>query len=182
MNTSFSKIAAILLATTAFLCAADAEPEKTEASTASPAAETSETLPPYELKKRSAFLAVEENARAPFWPIGWVKRVTGAPVQTEDVAAAPGVQLDEKNFKVTSILLGAGTASSLAVINGRAYGEGEFLRMPKGGTTPPVKVRVQRINDGQVILQNATQTLVVALQRPELSTKREAEVFLDPDR
>lgn len=182
MKTSFSQIAATLLATTALACAADVEPEKSEATAASPAAETQEALPPYELKKRSVFMDVDQNARAPFWPIGWVKRVAGAPAQQEGVVAVQSVQLDERSFKVTSILLGAGTTPSLAVINGRAYSEGEFLRMPKGGATPPVKVRVQRINDGHVTLQNAEQTLVIALQRPELSTKRDGEMLLDPDR
>ncbi len=54
--------------------------------------------------------------------------------------------------------------------------------MPKVGTAPPVRVRVQRINDGTVILQNADQTMVASLVRPELSNKRSEELLLDPDR
>lgn len=184
MSTHLLRIAAILLVSVVFLRAqepAKPEPAKTESAEAEPA--KSESLPPYELKKRSGFTVSGEIVRAPFWPIGWVKRQVGAPVQTaEAVVAEPKVLLDEKSFKVTSILLGSGTAPSLAVINGRAYSEGEFIRMPKGGATPPVKIRVQRINDGHVILQNATQTLVTNLQRPELSTKRAEELLLDPDR
>jgi hypothetical protein len=94
----------------------------------------------------------------------------------------PKVLVDEKAFRVTSILIGSGTTPSLAVINGRAYSEGEFLRMPKGSPMPPVRIRVQRINDGNVILQNADQVLVASLVRPELSEKKAEELLLDPDR
>ncbi len=140
-----------------------------------------EPVPAYQLKKRSSFTGVPDSARAPFWPIGWVKRTTG-PVVRSQAPSAPRVQLDEKSFKVTSILVASGTTPSLAVINGRAYSEGEFLRMPKGTTAPPARVRVQRINDGQVILQNADQVLVATLQRPELQERRNEELLLDPDR
>ena len=56
--------------------------------------------------------------------------------------------LDGKAFRVTSILISTGATPSLAVINGRAYSEGEFVRMPRTPGTAPVRVRVQRINDG----------------------------------
>src|SRR5215212_3933923 len=81
----------------------------------------------YQLKSRSSFTPVSEDARAPFWPIGWVKRTKGVAVTATRTGPAPS--LDEKHFKVSSILLGN---PSLAVINGRAYSEGEFLRGPKG--------------------------------------------------
>jgi len=171
MSTHLFCITGVLLASVLLLHAEDAVPLKKSA-----------TVPPYELQKRSTFTVPAEAARAPFWPIGWVKRQAGAPVQSQAVAAVPKVTLDEKSFRVTSILLGTGTTPSLAVINGRAYSEGEFLRMPKGGAIPPLKVRVQRINDGHVILQNADQILVASLLRPELSTKRADETLLDPDR
>jgi hypothetical protein len=137
--------------------------------------------PPYELKNRSSFAGVDSNARAPFWPIGWVKRKVGVVAQTQ-APVEPKVVLDGKNFKVTSILLGSGATPSLAVINGRAYSEGEFLRMPRGTPAPLPRIRVQRINDGNVILQNADQILVANLQRPELNSKRPEELLLDPDR
>jgi hypothetical protein len=167
MSPYFSRIAAALLSSVVALHAEDAAPAKPG------------TVAPYELKNRSSFSDGGANSRAPFWPIGWVKRSgpTHAPV-----VAVPRVLLDEKSFKVTSILLGSGTTPSLAVINGRAYSEGEFLRMPKGSPMPPLRVRVQRINDGTVILQNADQTLVASLVRPELSNKRPEELVLDPDR
>ena len=184
MRTCLSRIVTALLASAAFLHAEElAKPDaaKTEQSEVAPA--KSEPLPRYELKKRSSFAVNGEVARAPFWPMGWVKRQAGAPVQSAEVTAVETkAALDEKSFKVTSILLGSGAAPSLVVINGRAYSEGEFIRMPKGGTTPPVRIRVQRINDGHVVLQSAAQTMVATLQRPELSTKRAEELLLDPDR
>jgi hypothetical protein len=143
-------------------------------------AEDAKTDPPYELKNKSVFTVPTEAQRAPFWPIGWVKRkgVVAAAPQVQ----APKVTLDEKSFRLTSVLLGSGTTPSLAVINQRAYSEGEFLRTPKTPGTPQVRIRVQRINDGSVVLQNGDQTLVVQLQRPELMARRPDEQLLDPDR
>jgi hypothetical protein len=69
---------------------------------------------------------------------------------------------------------------SLAVINGRAYSEGEFVRMPKDGAA--LRVRVQSINDGSVTLQCEDQTLVVGLRRPELAERRSEVDLLDPNR
>jgi hypothetical protein len=139
-------------------------------------------VPPYELKNRSSFTTAPGIARAPFWPIGWVKRdknmVAAAPVQD----LTPKVSLDAKSFKVTSILLGSGATASLAVINGRAYSEGEFLRLPRTpGTTPP-RVRVQRITDGNVTLVYADQTVVAPLARPELSNPKPEQLLDDKDR
>jgi len=82
------------------------------------------------------------------------------------VAATPPIALEEKSFRVTSILVGSGTTPSLAVINGRAYSEGEFVRMPKSSGFP-VRVRVQQIEKDNVVLQSGGKTLVVPLQRPE---------------
>lgn len=138
--------------------------------------------PAYVLKNKSSFSSVSDEQRAPFWPIGWVKRkpqmLTSAPVQAVE---APKVVLDEKNFKVTSILLGN---PSLAIINGRTYSEGEFLRTPKvaAGTPPAARVRVYRINDGQVVLQNQEQLINVALTRPELVQRSNVEELLNEDR
>jgi hypothetical protein len=149
------------------------------------AGENAKSVPPYSLKKRSTFTSVETEGRAPFWPIGWVKRGP-ASTATAPEQNTPRLQLDEKSFRVTSILLGAGTTPSLAVINGRAYSEGEFLRMPKSTATPATaaaRIRVQRITDGSVILQHADQTLVASLVRPELSERKAEELLiLDPDR
>ena len=160
----------------------DAEPVKANAPAKADAPAATGPVPPYELKNRSAFTVSVNTSRAPFWPIGWVKRVVGAPVQVQEVQVAPKVLLDEKSFTVTSILLSTGTTPSLAVINHRAYSEGEFMRMPKTPGVPPLRIRVQRITDGVVTLQNGSQTLVVSLQRMELNTRRPDEQLLDADR
>ena len=180
MSSRLSSIAAALVCGAAVLHAADPAPAKPAADPVP--AKAADPVEPYVLKKRSEFAAADTNARAPFWPIGWVKRKPGVMQVQQAAPAAPPVALDEKAFRVTSILLGTGTTPSLAVINGRAYSEGEFLRMPKGGTAPPIRIRVQRITDGTVILQNANQTMVASLVRSELQNKRSEELLLDPDR
>ena len=171
----FLTLAGSLLGAVA-LQAADAAPEKSE-----PAPE------PYQLKNRSSFASPGEGARAPFWPVGWVHR-KGVSSQVGQVAAAKSL-LDEKSFRVTSILLGTGTAPSLAVINGRAYGEGEFLKTARGtapagtaATPAAARIRVQRISDGSIVLQQADQTVTVALQRPELMLKKVEEPLLEEER
>ena len=127
----------------------------------------------YELKKKSAF-TLGTDRRAPFWPIGWVR---GANETHTKITEAPKQKIDEKAFAVTSILVGN---PSLAVVNGRAYSEGELIRMPKG--TAPVKVRVQRVADGSVTLQHDDQTLVIAMHRPELSEHKAEADLLTQDR
>jgi hypothetical protein len=128
-------------------------------------------VPKYALKNKSAFTLPTET-RAPFWPIGWVKR---AAVHGE-ARERPKTAINESAFSVTSILMGS---PSLAVINGRAYSEGELVRMPKDGAA---RVRLQGINDGSVTLQCDDQTLVVALRRPELAERRPEVDLLDPNR
>ena len=129
-------------------------------------------MPKYALKNRSAFTLPSET-RAPFWPIGWVKRAAAR----GEVRERPKIAINESSFLVTSILMGS---PSLAVINGRAYSEGEFVRMPKDGAA--LRVRVQSINDGSVTLQCEDQTLVVALRRPQLAERRSEVDLLDPER
>lgn len=133
----------------------------------------------YQLKNRSSF-AAKDTGRAPFWPIGHVKRSRNAEAP---VAAAPATQLEPEMFSVTSILMGN---PSLAVINGRAYGEGEYLRMARAaaGAKPAkvaaldtrIRVRVVRIMDGQVALQSLDgQSLVVPLRRQEVNVPSPSE-------
>lgn len=147
--------------------------------------QSTEPVPPYELKNRSTFANVTEASRVPFWPIGWVRHAKG---QMAQVPEEPKMTLEAKNFKVTSILVGSGTMASLVIINGRTYSEGEFLRTPRTSSTtstapmPPVKIRVQKISDGAVTLQSGTQTLVVPLTRPELGARRPEELLNDKDR
>ena len=173
------------------LCAAALHadpPAKTESAPAKaePAPE------PYQLKNRSSFACAGEGVRAPFWPIGWVHRKGVSSVVS--ALAAPKSALDEKSFRVTSILLGSGATPSLAVINGRAYSEGEFLKMPRGtapvavaapgapAPAPAPRIRVQRISDGSVVLQRAEETVTVSMQRQELAQKKREETLLDDER
>lgn len=128
----------------------------------------------YELQKKSAFTLAADR-RAPFWPIGWVKRANQG--SAEITQQAPKAKLDESAFAVTSIMLGN---PSLAVINARAYSEGEFIRMPKGSV--PMKVRVQQISDGSVSLAYENQTFSVPLKRPELAAHKGEADLLSQDR
>lgn len=147
------------------------------------------TPAPYELKKHSSF-EIAPGARPPFWPIGWVKRERGA---TAAVSAAPKFVLDAKNFTVTSILLGP---PPIAVVNGRAYEEGQIVRMARpaavgtaagasSGSGPAAagpRVRVQRIADGEVWLQCDRQLVNVTLKRAELGERKIHEELLSSDR
>jgi hypothetical protein len=143
-----------------------------------PKEETPAVVPPYVLKHRSKFNAPADIARVPFWPVGWSKQKQAAIAVA--AVAAPKLTLDEKSFRVTSILISSGTTPSLAVINGRAYGEGEFLRAPKGASVR-ARIRVTRIDDGTVTLEYEDQKIVTPLRRPELNQHKENE-FLDPNR
>lgn len=144
---------------------------------------------PYQLKNRSSFNCPPDTTRAPFWPIGWVQRSKSSSPNTAQ--AAPKIALDEKMFRVTSILLGTGTTPALAVINNRAYSEGEFIRMPRAvaaiaaatgkPAAPATRIRVQRITDGSVILQREDLTVTLALQRPELAVRKSEEPLLDEE-
>jgi hypothetical protein len=136
-------------------------------------------VPPYVLKNRSKFDDPGASARVPFWPVGWTKQKQNSTVVP--VAAEPKVTLDEKSFRVSSILISSGTTPSLAVINGRAYGEGEFLRSPKGSSAR-TRIRVERINDGTVTIDYDDQKIVVPLRRPELNQHKPEDELLDPNR
>jgi hypothetical protein len=156
------------------------EPAKPATPVAVEPAKSTEPVPPYELKNRSIFAKPESVARAPFWPIGWIPRAKGTVAVAQ--VLVPKVTLDARSFRLTSILIGSGTTPSLAVINGRAYSEGEFIRMPKAPGAVPPRVRVQRITDGSAALQNGDQIFVVPLQRPELSNPKPEPLLNDQDR
>ncbi len=166
MNASLRTILITTIAATALGSAHATEPGAGSEATSGAAGSK------YDLKNKSTFTLAAAR-RAPFWPIGWVKRKNET--RTE-ITQAPKAKLDENAFTVTSIMLGN---PSLAVLNGRAYSEGEFIRMPKGGA--PMKVRVQQIGDGTVSLSYEQQVFVVTLKRPELAQHRTEDV-LDPDR
>lgn len=127
---------------------------------------------PYKVKNRSSF-SPAAAVRPPFWPVGWVKRDKAVAAEV----AAPRFQLTPEAFSLTSILVGN---PSLAVINNRAYAEGEVVRGAKGGQNDPhVRVRVQRILDGRVVLQSGDgQTVTVGIRRPELTERKVQEELL----
>jgi hypothetical protein len=140
---------------------------------------TEPTTAGYHLKRRSSFQAAQ-TTRSPFWPIGWSPRAKNAPAPA--VAPVQEFTLKPEQFSVTSILLGN---QSLAVINGRTYGEGEFIRSARAlqqpnapavpGVPANVRIRVNRIVDGQVILQAGTQVLAVPLRRSEIPARTGAK-------
>ena len=133
----------------------------------------------YEVKVQSTF-ALPDDARRPFWPIGWVKpSATPDQPQVQPMKVAP---LSPDDFSVTSVLLGN---PSLAVINGRAYGEGETIRMPKAAADKGAagkargRVRVARILDGRVVLQSTDgQSVEVTLRRGKLQDRKPEEELL----
>jgi hypothetical protein len=142
----------------------------------------------YQLKNRSSFAPAEEP-RTPFWPIGWSKRIQKTETAVAAAPVAAKSSLDPSQFKITSILLGS---PSLAVINGRAYGEGEFLKVPRAAATAPAanaaapqpaaRVRVQQITDSTVVLQSGEQSLTVPFHRPGLAAKQAGRDLLLEDR
>jgi hypothetical protein len=125
----------------------------------------------YEAKTKSGFHY--ETPRAPFTPIGYVK---SAAAPTTNAPAPVEIKLDESQFRVTSILLGN---PAIAVINGRSYEEGQYVRVPKGAALRP---RVFRIMDGQVIIQAESKSVTVPLRRGELNERRPEDELLNEDR
>lgn len=142
----FSTIAAVVIAS-----AAHAEPDKVKR---------------YELKNRSTF-GTSEDARIPFWPIGFQRPGKGGGTVAAQVLAAPKIQLEPRHFTVTSILLGN---PALATINGRSFGEGEVLPVISGSER--LHVVVNRIGDGIVTLGYEGREIQVPMHRPELGSKQ----------
>jgi hypothetical protein len=139
------------------------------------AAETSKssaasTVAPYQLKNKSVCNLVD-GTRSPYWPIGW-KPNGAAPVIVKNK-----VEVDENFFRVTSILLGN---PSLAVINGRSYEEGQFIRVPRNAAQ--IRPKLYRIGDGQVWIQIDTRLYNIPLRRGELNEKKVDEEVLNQDR
>jgi hypothetical protein len=122
-------------------------------------AESAKTAP-YELKTRSAF-NIKAGTRPPFWPIGWNK--DQKPVAVANAPVTKAFLIQPNHFRLSSILL---SDPPLATINGRAFGEGEFLPVEVGGQ--PVKVVVRAIRDGGVWLDQSGHQIFVAIPRGTL--------------
>lgn len=114
----------------------------------------------YVLKNQSSYSGTAD-ARSPFWPIDWRKSAP-APVVSGAAAASTAIDLRPENFSVSSILLGTAGGQGLAVINGKGYAEGEFLKLPPGQSG---KVQVAEIHDGAVVLVSAGRKVTVPLRR-----------------
>ena len=101
--------------------------------------------------RRSGF-AVSNTARNPFWPVGWT------PDSGKEVApkVSSSAWFNEASFRLSSIWTGG---LPLAMINGRPYGEGDFISMPGG------IVQVNQIRDGVVQLLFEGRTLEVTIRR-----------------
>lgn len=78
----------LTIAAVAVSALAQAEPEKTKG---------------YELKNRSAF-HVQEDARIPFWPIGFQRPPKGS--VAGPVSKVAKIRIDPAQFNLTSVLLG----------------------------------------------------------------------------
>ena len=119
-----------------------------------------QTVEELKIKNRSTFDAFAAGARNPFWPVGWRKEAAGASRATATAAVAAPVEvvLRPQDFVVTSISVGA---LPLAVINGKAYGEGDLIPLSRGKET--VSVQVFAIRDGEVTLRHQTKTVVCTI-------------------
>ncbi len=116
----------------------------------------------FKAKNRSTFNGTLV-ARDPFWPIGWKKEMKTSEAEGSDV------EVTGDQFVVTSILL---SPPALAVINGKEYGEGQFIPVP--GSTQ--KAQVAAIQDGMVSILYRGKTVIGTLRRNEhLSTPKASD-------
>lgn len=123
----------------------------------------SQTAGDFKLQHRSSF--VNQPAHNPFWPIGWVKSD-----QPQETSQDTQVSINPENFVVTSISL---SATPLAVINGKAFAEGETINAIYGGQR--IRIQVLSIGDGTVTLQYAGKKIMLSLKRASSGAKQEAK-------
>lgn len=117
----------------------------------------------FKLQHHSSFDS--QPAHNPFWPIGWVKSDKPQEAPQEAVAT-----ISPDNFVVTSISL---SATPLAVINGKTFGEGEFINAVFGGQR--VRIQVASIGDGVVTLLYAGKKIQVPMKRALSAPKQEVK-------
>ena len=70
---------------------------------------------------------------------------------------------------------------SLAVINGRSYSEGEYVKTT-AAQRGLGRVQVQKIRDGLVVLQTGGRQLTIRQRRSDLPAGRPDLEVLNPDR
>lgn len=128
------------------------------ASTGSAPAQSAEDL---HVAQRSAFPS-PATARDPLTPIGWQKQSSGAPVVSGGgsamVRTAESYILPSA-FVVSSISL---DRIPLAVINGKAYGEGDTMSFNAGGEK--IQIQIFAIRDGAVTLRYRAFQLVCPIR------------------
>lgn len=115
------------------------------------------TLPAQSAKElqltRESRFEVKDTTRNPFWPVGWTPKMAEK-AQPGKVPSSAWFRVEA--FTVSSISTGG---LPLAMINGRPYGEGDFM------TTPNGTVQVSVIRDGTVQLRFDGKTIEVGLRR-----------------
>jgi hypothetical protein len=104
-------------------------------------------------EKNQSHFTIEENARNPFWPIGWKPPARGA-----DQA---GPEIPASAFLVSSITLDP--AARFAIINGKPMKEGQQFGLQMGNQT--YQLTLKAIEDGQVVLLRRDQEIIVPLHR-----------------
>ncbi len=103
-------------------------------------------------EKNQSHFTMEENARNPFWPIGW------KPARGADQA---GPEIPPSAFLVSSITLDP--AARFAIINGKPMKEGQQFGLQMGNQT--YQLTLKAIEDGQVVLLRRDQEIIVPLHR-----------------
>ena len=108
-----------------------------------------QTVEDLNISKRSTFDATVVW-RDPFQPIGWNSPSLTQATTPGAPAAPPTTEsyIRPEAFVVSSILF---DKIPLAVVNGKAYGEGELIQFNAGGKQ--IKIQVYAIRDGAVTLQ-----------------------------
>lgn len=114
-----------------------------------------QTAAELQLSHLSSFEVTPEK-RNPFWPVGWSPQKTADPASGVKMGVVKKVWFKEEAFSISSISTGG---LPLAMINGKAYGEGELIAMPEG------TVRVGGIHDGVVTLRFEDKTITVGIRR-----------------
>ena len=113
--------------------------------------------PAVEVRTKASF-EMEDNARSPFWPIGWKP----APKSEGKVVEYAGPEVTAGAFAVTSITVDQ-VGQRFAIINGKVMQEGQQFGLQMGNQT--YQVTLKAIQDGQVILQRRDQEIPVPLRR-----------------
>jgi hypothetical protein len=132
---------------------------------------SAQTVEELKIKNHSEY-KLGKVSRNPFWDIGWQKPgvvATDVKAKTNIVVAPtppPAPVITPQDFNVTSISTGQ---VSLAVVNGKAYAEGDLIPV----TTPQGRINVQvfYIRDGEVAFRYQNKTVVSPLKRHESLTR-----------